>query len=47
MISTFVDLQKAYDKVDQVKLYTAFAQQLGLDLGTVRLLQRMYTDVRG
>ena len=38
IISCFVDLEKAYDRVDRVKLFESFALQLGLDLGTVRLL---------
>ena len=38
VVSVFVDLAKAYDRVDRVKLYTSFAQKLGLDMGTIRLL---------
>ena len=47
VISVFVDLEKAYDRVDRNKLYTAFVLQLGLDIATVKLLKQMYTDVRG
>ena len=39
VVSVFVDLAKAYDRVDRVKLFTSFAQKLGLDMGTIRLLQ--------
>ncbi len=39
IVACFVDLEKAYDRVDRVKLFEAFALQLGLDLGTIRLLQ--------
>ena len=41
----FVDLTKAYDSVDGTTLFAAMVHELGVALGTVAILRRMYSDV--
>ena len=41
----FVDLTKAYDSVDRTTLFEAMVYELGVALGTVAILHRMYLDV--
>ena len=41
----FVDLTKAYDSVDRKTLFEAMVHELGIALGTVSILRRMYLDL--
>ena len=46
LFAAFIDLCKAYDSIDRGALFTAFVDELGVELGTVAALRWMYEGVR-
>lgn len=43
----FIDLQKAYDKIDRAKLWDALINELKVPADLVRIIINMYVDSRG